>query len=78
MVKQYNSSAATVSAIWKSKVEIKHAFIGRPGNVLKIKNPKYPEISDSLHEWFKIQRGLNILIDGSLLRERAASIARDF
>ena len=38
MVKQYNSTAATVGAIWKSIVEIKHAFIDRPGNALKIKN----------------------------------------
>ena len=48
MVKQYNSTAATVSAIWKSRVEIKHAFIDRPGNALKIKNPKYAEINDAL------------------------------
>jgi len=77
MTKQYNSTAATVSAIWKSRVEINHAFVDRAGSAQKIKNPKYPEINDALLEWFEIQWKRNIPIDGALLREKATSIARD-
>ena len=77
MVKQYNSTSAIVSAIWKSRVEIKQAFIDRPENTLKIKNPKYEEINAALLDWFKIQRIWKIPIDGPLHREKATSIARD-
>ena len=69
-----------IAAILKSETELRAAYAtyhgNNPGNNKRARQGRYQEINEALYKWYSLARESLVPINGPMLEEEAAEIAK--